>query len=69
MSSSKKKDRAGLDPAPMLTVAGVAAHTNTSTTTVRRLIAEGAFPVVRVRGQVRIAASDLAIYLSAQRSA
>jgi excisionase family DNA binding protein len=60
---------ARVSPAPKLrTIEETAELFNTSTRTVRRLIDSGALPVHRLRRSVRIADTDIAAFLAANRS-
>jgi excisionase family DNA binding protein len=53
----------------MLSLGEVAARLGISLATTRRLVADGALPAHRIRGQIRIAVGDLASYLDANRLA
>ena len=52
----------------LLSVGTVATHLCVSSKTVRRLIKDGQLPSHRIRGQIRVSETDLALFIAHSRS-
>lgn len=50
-------------PEPLMTIAEIAQHTRLSERTIRRAIATGAFPTIRVGRTIRVRTTDLNAFL------
>lgn len=64
-----KEDEQQFKDDPLWTREQMADYCHVSTTTVRRLQAEGTLPVVRIRGAVRVRRSVVEAYLESLESA